>query len=398
MLDSQSLSSATLPSVETHESVSASSSSSGSALSEPSVAEQTAQQATKSSVRKSLVRKSSVGNGQEAVQLLQMITGMWVTQSIYVAASLGIADYLVEGAQSVAAIAQQCECSEDYLYRVMRALASNGIFTEVSPRSFALTPTAQFLRSDMPGSLRSLALTISDEWQWNCFGDLLETVKTGQSAMQRRYQVNDTFDYLTQVAPKSGEIFDHAMTGWASSIHMAILESYDFSALESLVDIAGGHGVLMSAVLKRYAHLQGVVFDLPNVVAGASTTLSAAGVLERCETIGGSFFEAVPSGRDAYMLSHILHDWSDEDCLKILGSIRQAMPASGRLLVVEMLIPSGDAPHFGKLLDVTMLSIFSGGRERTEEEYVALLNKAGFKMQRVVPTSGLVSVLEAVVE
>ena len=340
--------------------------------------------------------EETADTGGEAVHLLQMITGMWVTQSIYVAAALGIADHLKEGPKAVDELAEQASCSADYLYRVMRALASNGIFTEASPRCFALTPSAQYLRSDVAGSLRSLSLTISDEWQWNCFGDLLETVKTGQSAMQRRYQVQDTFEYLTKTAPKSGETFDHAMTGWASSIHLAILESYDFSELSSLVDIAGGHGVLMSAILKRYSALSGIVFDLPNVVAGAAKTLVEAQVSERCETVGGSFFEAVPSGKDGYMLSHILHDWGDEDCLKMLSNIRAAMPASGRLLIVEMLIPEGDAPHFGKLLDVTMLSIFSGGRERTKGEYAHLLEQAGFSVNRVVPTAGLVSVIEAV--
>jgi len=349
------------------------------------------------SVDETLLSEKGTETGEGAIHLLEMITGMWVTQAIHVAASLGVADCLSEGARDIDAISEQLKCNADYLYRVMRALAGNGIFSEVSPRCFALTPSAQYLRSDVPGSLRSLSLTISDEWQWNCFGDLLETVKTGQSAMQRRYGVQDTFEYLTQQAPESGKIFDHAMTGWASSIHMAILESYDFSSFNSLVDIAGGHGVLISAILGRYPALNGVVFDLPNVAAGAAKTLAEAKVAERCEIVGGSFFEAVPSGKDGYLLSHILHDWGDEDCLKILRNIRKAMPsASGQLLVVEMLIPEGNTPHFGKLLDVTMLSIFSGGRERTEADYVQLLKQADFAVERVVPTAGLVSVIEAV--
>ncbi|MFK8181822.1 MAG: methyltransferase [Phormidesmis sp.] len=396
MLDNQTASSATLTFSEVYDGASPEVATSAKAStvsnSSPNVAE------VELSVKVSPAEpptKEEIETGTEPLHLLQMITGMWVTQSIYVAASLGVADYLAEGAQDIDTLATQVKCDADYLYRVMRALAGNGIFSEVSPRCFALTKTAHYLRSDVAGSLRSLALTISDEWQWTCFGDLLETVKTGQSAMQRHYQVQDTFEYLTQVAPKSGKTFDHAMTGWASSIHMAILESYDFSGLESLVDIAGGHGVLMSSILTRYPALTGVVFDLPNVVAGAASTLVAANVAARCETVGGSFFETVPSGKEAYMLSHILHDWSDDDCLKILRNIRQAMPETGRLLVVEMLIPDGDAPHFGKLLDVTMLSIFSGGRERTAAEYIQLLQKAGFSMPRIVPTSGLVSVLEA---
>lgn len=335
-------------------------------------------------------------SGMGAITLLQMITGMWVTQSIYVAASLGIADLLKDGAKEVGDLAELTGCKADYLYRLLRSLASNGIFTEVAPQRFALTETASYLRSDVPGSLRSLALTISDDWQWNCFGDLLQTVKTGQSAMQRRYQVEDTFEYLTQVQPESGKIFDRAMIGWASSIHLAIIGSYDFSSIHTLVDVAGGHGTLMTEILKIYPQIKGIVFDLPSVSVGAAERLIAEGVANRCETVGGSFFETVPAGEDAYMLSHILHDWGDGDCLKILRNIRQAMSDTGRLLIVEMLIPPGDTPHFGKLLDVTMLSIFSGGRERTEDEYAQLLQQAGFRVQRTVPTSGLVSVIEAV--
>lgn len=327
--------------------------------------------------------------------LMQMITGAWVTQAIYIAASLGIADLLKDGAQSVDDLARATEAQSSHLYRVLRALASVGIFTEIAPRQFALTPIAQYLRSDVPGSLRALARTISDEWQWNCWREILHTVKTGQPAMQRLYQVEDTFDYLTH-HPESGAIFDDAMTGWARTIHTAVVNTYDFSGIQKIVDVAGGHGALLASILKANPHLQGTLFDLPAVVAGADQLLQQEGVADRCETVGGSFFEAIPAGSDAYIMSHILHDWSDDDCIRILKTIRQSIAAHGKLLIVEMLIPPGDTPHFGKLLDVTMMAIFSGGQERTEAEYRRLLQIAGFQLTRIVPTTAPVSVIEAV--
>lgn len=326
--------------------------------------------------------------------LMQMITGAWVTQAIYVAASLGIADLLKEGARSVDDLASATGAQPSHLYRVLRALASMGIFTEVAPRQFALTAIAEYLRSDVPGSLRALARTVSDEWQWNCWREILHTVKTGQPAMQRLYQVEDTFDYLTQ-HPTSGAVFDDAMTGWARTIHTAVVDAYDFSGIQKIVDVAGGHGALLAAILNANPKLQGTLFDLPTVVAGAETLLQQEGVIDRCNTIGGSFFETIPTGGDAYIMSHILHDWGDEDCVRILKSIRQSISANGRLLIVEMLIPPGDTPHFGKLLDITMMAIFSGGRERTEAEYQHLLEIAGFQLTRIVPTAAPVSVIEA---
>ncbi|MDJ0706287.1 MAG: methyltransferase, partial [Leptolyngbyaceae cyanobacterium MO_188.B28] len=262
-------------------------------------------------------------------------------------------------------------------------------------QKFALTEMAQYLRKDVPGSLQALSKTISDEWQWNCFGNILNIVKTGQPAMQQLYQVDDTFEYLTQ-NPSSGAIFDDAMTGWSRSIHTAVLDAYDFSGINQIVDIAGGHGALIASILAANPQLQGVLFDLPSVVAGAEDLLAREGVTERCEVVGGSFFEALPSGGDAYILSHILHDWSDQDCLKMLRNIRRAIAENGKLLVVEMLIPPGDAPHFGKLLDITMMTIFSGGRERTKTEYEQLFQAAGFQLTQVKPTTSPVSILEGI--
>jgi hypothetical protein len=331
-----------------------------------------------------------------AVALMQMMTGVWLTQSIHVAASLGIADLLTEGTRSVDELAQTVGAQTSHLYRVLRALASFGIFTEVASRHFALTEMAEYLRSDIPGSLRPLSMTMSDEWQWNCWGDLLNIVKTGQPAMQKLYQVDDTFEYLTQKNPQAGALFDKAMIGWCSAIHLAVLNTYDFSGIHRLVDVAGGHGTLLASILQKYPHLQGVLFDLPQVVAGAGTLLENRGVADRCQVVGGSFFGQIPVGGDAYILSHIVHDWGDEDCIKFLSNIRQAIAPNGKLIIVEMVIPAGDAPHFGKLLDVEMMAIFSGGRERTEAEYHQLFEASGFRLTRIVPTASPVSVIEGV--
>ncbi len=341
---------------------------------------------------------SQINGVPPAVALMQMMTGVWLTQSIYVAASLGIADLLKEGAKSVDELAPAVGAQTSHLYRVLRALASFGIFTEVAPRQFALTEMAEYLRSDVPGSLRPLSMTMSDEWQWNCWGDLLNIVKTGQPAMQKLYQVNDTFEYLTQKNPQAGALFDKAMIGWCSAIHLAVLNAYDFSGIHKLVDVAGGHGTLLASILAKYPYLQGVLFDLPQVVAGAGPLLESRGVADRCEVVGGSFFETIPAGGDGYILSHIVHDWGDEDCIKFLNNIRRVIAPHGKLLVVEMVIPSGDTPHFGKLLDVEMMAIFSGGRERTEAEYHQLFQAAGFQITRIVPTASPVSVIEGVVD
>ncbi|NET33807.1 MAG: methyltransferase [Cyanothece sp. SIO1E1] len=324
-----------------------------------------------------------------------MITGMWVTQSIYVAASLKIADLLSDGTKHVDELAQAAGAQVNHLYRVLRMLASVDIFTEIEPGQFKLTEMAEYLRSDIPGSLRALSMTVSDEWQWSCFGDILHVVQTGQPAMQHLYQVSNTFEYLTH-NPESGSIFDDAMTGWANNIHTASVGAYDFSDINMIVDIAGGHGTLIASILTANKHLRGILFDLPQVVAGAGDVLAQAGVDSRCEIVGGSFFEAVPSGGDAYIMSHILHDWSDDDCIKMLKNIRQSITTNGKLLLVEMIIPPNNQPHFGKLLDITMMTIFFGGQERTQEEYQTLLQTAGFRLTRIVPTLAPVSVIEAI--
>ncbi|NEO98612.1 MAG: methyltransferase [Symploca sp. SIO2E9] len=329
------------------------------------------------------------------MRLHQMITATWVAQSIYVAASLGIADLLKDRPKSVEALARETSSHEQNLYRVLRALASVEIFVEVAPREFALTEMAQYLRSDVPGSLRYTSMMLSDYWHWSSWGDILYVIKTGEPPMKHLHNVDETFDYLTK-NPESGEIFNNAMTAWSKIVHTAVVEAYDFSGIKHIVDIAGGHGTLIAAILAANSHLQGTLFDLPHVVENADLILIKEGVADRCNTLGGSFFETVPEGADAYIMSHIVHDWGDENCIRFLKNIHQSIAKEGKLLIVEMVVPLANEPHFGKLMDICMMIMYRAGKERTVDEYHELLAAAGFKMTRIIPTASPISVIEAV--
>lgn len=327
--------------------------------------------------------------------LNQMITATWVSQCIYVAATLGIADLLKDGARSVDDLAQTTDVQAYPLYRVLRALASVGIFTEVAPQQFALTEMAEYLRSDVPMSLRYISMMLSDKWHWNAWGDVLHVVKTGQPAMQHLYQVENTFEFLSKNA-ESGDIFNTAMVGWAETVHTASVDAYDFSGINTIVDIAGGYGTLIAAILNAYPHMHGILFDQPHVVATAKELLTNRGVADRCTTIGGNFFESVPFGGDVYIMSHILHDWGDHECVKFLKNIRQVMPAHGKLLVVDQVVPAGNTPHFSKLMDTCMMIMYIAGKERTEAEFRQLFEASGFQLNRIIPTASPMSVLECV--
>ncbi len=218
---------------------------------------------------------------------------------------------------SVEELAQATQVQSANLYRILRTLASVGVFTEIAPRQFALTDMAHYLRSDVPGSLRAVSMMLSDEWHWNSWGDILHVVKTGQAPMQHLYQVDSTFDYLDR-HPESRNTYNKAMNGWSKICHSAVVDAYDFSGIKQITDVAGGYGSLVSAILKANPEVQGVLFDQPHVVADAKAFLEKAGISDRCDAIGGNFFESIPAGSDAYIMSHILHDWSDEECVQIL--------------------------------------------------------------------------------
>jgi hypothetical protein len=342
-------------------------------------------------------RQDEFPKNSPQMELVKMMTGTWAAQCIYVAATLGIADLLQDGPKSIDELAESTRSYAPYLYRMLRALASVNVFTEVSPQHFDLTNIAEYLCSNHPKSLRALGMMLSDQWHWNTWGDVLHVITTGQPPLQHLYQVENAFEYF-QHNPSSGKLFDRAISGWAKNTHTAIIHSYDFSDIQTIVDVAGGHGALIAAILNANPHMRGILFDLPHVVTEAKEFLQTAGVAHRCETASGSFFESVPSGGDAYIISHTIHNWDDKACLSILQSIRKNMPPSSRLLVVEMVMPGGNEPHFSKWLDLDMLMMFSGGRERTEAEYHALYQSAGFKLTQIVPTASPTSIIEGVCE
>uniref|UniRef100_B8HV33 O-methyltransferase family 2 n=1 Tax=Cyanothece sp. (strain PCC 7425 / ATCC 29141) TaxID=395961 RepID=B8HV33_CYAP4 len=327
------------------------------------------------------------------IQLLQMATANWVSQSIYAAAKLGLADQLQAEPQSCDRLAELTHTHAPFLYRLLRALVSLGVFSQTSTGEFALTPVGEFLRSDVPGSLRAMAVMQGEE-HYHAWGDIVYSLQAGENAFTHLYGM-DIFTYLGQ-HPASAQIFDQAMTSFSSIEIPAVMAAYDFSGLNTIVDVAGGHGSLLATILQAYPQSQGILFDQEAVIAGAKPQLTQAGVLDRCQLVGGSFFETVPGGGDAYLLKHIVHDWGDESAIAILKNCRQAMGNSGKVLVIEQVIPPGNGPATSKLLDLNMMVMCSGGKERTAAEYQILFEQAGFHLNRIVSTPAEISVLEGI--
>jgi len=326
------------------------------------------------------------------VALMEMITGFWVSAAIYVSARLGVADLLENGPRDTDELAHRLGTHPGALYRLLRALASVGVFTEVKPRRFELTPLGNCLRSGVPGSLQAFSI-VGKEMGWESWGDLLHSVQTGETAFGHLHGIG-YFEHLRE-NPELARLFDEAMTGFITTNGLAVAAAYDFTLFSTIIDVGSGHGALIAAILKRSPQSKGIVFDCPEVVEGARSRLGAEGVADRCEFIGGDFFVSVPSSGDAYLLASVIHDWDDEKSLTILRNCHQAMGGNAKLLLVEMIIPTGDAPFLGKLLDLNMLVNF-GGRERTEVEYRDLLSAAGFRLTQIVPTGTPSSLIEAV--
>lgn len=326
-----------------------------------------------------------------AAQLDRMITGYWLSQAIYAAAYFGIADILKDGPRPVAELSQKTNTNEDALYRLLRALASAGIFAEGPSRVFALTPLAEPLQAGVPDSKRALALMSGDE-QFHAWTEILYSIQTGKKAFDKVFG-QPIFDYLGQNIEKA-KIFDAAMVGIHGRESDAVQKAYDFTGINTVVDIGGGNGSQLIELLKAHPNMRGILFDLPHVIERAKQNFAAAGLTGRSELVAGSFFEFVPAGADAYFMRHIIHDWDEEKCLTILRNCHGAMPADSRLLVVESVIPPGNEPFAGKFLDLVMLMI-PGGKERTAEEYKTLFASAGFNLSTIVPTDSEISILEA---
>lgn len=322
-------------------------------------------------------------------RFMQMVTAYWTSQSIHVAAKLKLADLVQEGPKTADELAKLTNTDPHALYRLLRALASVEIFAEDEEGRFAMTPMAECLL-DAPGSPRAIAL-ISGGEGFRAWGDLLYSIQTGKPAFDHIFG-KGIFDYLAE-HPEQAKNFDAAMTGVHGHETRAMIAAYDYSGVNTLVDIGGGNGTTLMEVLKSHPAMKGILYDLPGVIERAQQNLAAAGLASRCQAIGGSFFESVPPGADAYQMRHIIHDWTDEQCQTILGHIRQVIPKSGRVLVIETVIKPRNEPQPAKWLDLNML-VIPGGRERTEPEYAELYAKAGFRLVRVVPTASEVSIIE----
>jgi len=329
-----------------------------------------------------------------AIQLLnQAALGYVVSAALNVALELGIADLLADGPRSTVDLAKDAGVREDGLYRVLRALASAGIFEEQGRRMFALNTPASMLRKG-PASLHDLGLWMTDPFHFRVYAETLHSVQTGRPAAEKVTGM-PVFEYFAR-EPKLSSVFNNAMTSWSGPTVAAALKAYDFSGIEMLVDVAGGHGYVLTSILRQYPAMRGVLFDLEHVIEGAGPLLEASGVADRVVTATGDFFDAVTPGADAYIMKNIIHDWNDDRALPILTNIWNAFEGrrDGRVILLEAVIPPGNQPDFGKLIDLEMLLI-PGGRERTAEEFASLFESAGFELARIVPTESPLSVIEA---
>lgn len=323
--------------------------------------------------------------------LLQQLTGRWLTDMLACVARLGVADELAAGPRTVAEVAAAIDADEQALGRVLRALASTGVFAHSGDSTFALTPMGECLRSDVPGSLRELAIMLGQEWHGRAWERLGDAITAGAIPFEAAHG-SPFFDWIQRDPPAAAN-FDAAMAAFADLTHAAIVGSYGFEGIGTLVDVGGGQGALIAAILRAHPSLQGVLFDLPPVIARAREAMPRD-VIARCDLVSGDFFRSLPPGADAYLLTTILHDWDDERALEILRTCRRAAGPETRVLIGEQVLPDDDGPFFGKLLDIEMLALV-GGRERTAEEYEGLLAQAGFRVERIVPTAGPTSVIEA---
>ncbi len=324
--------------------------------------------------------------------LKQMITGYWTSQAIYVAAKLELADKLTSGPKTSAELAAETKTNPDALLRLLRALASVGVFSQQDGKKFANSPLSMPLKKQAENSQWAMAVMMGEE-HYAAWGQLLFSIQTGQGSFRKVFG-EGVFDFLGK-HPEQAKVFDAAMTSIHGAETALMVEAYDFGSFKSLCDVGGGNGLTIATVLERHPQLQGSLFDLPHVVERAKPNLEKAGVNGRCQFVGGNFFEKIDVQVDAVLMRHIIHDWDDEKCVTILKNCRAALNPGGKVLVVESVVPSGNEPGFVKWLDLTMLTI-PEGKERTADEYRELFAAAGLKLSRIVRTAGELDVLEAV--
>jgi hypothetical protein len=328
-------------------------------------------------------------------QIMQLLMGRIMSFTVSAVAELGIADHMGSEPAAIEDLAARTSTHSPSLYRVMRMLASVGVFAEPSPRRFALTPTGQMLRSDAPNSMRYMAMMFTDPWIVRAYENIVHCLRTGGDGVTKAYG-RHAFELFQQV-PDQAQRFHEAMNNFSAIAGEALAEAYDFSRFKRIADVGGGHGVILGSILRATPGLQGVLYDLPEVIAGAGDSGNFAGLEGRVTPQCGSFFDRVPRGCDAYILKNVIHDWDDECCLRILYLIREQLADSpdGRVFLYEMVVPEGDQPSPAKLLDIEMLVATPGGKERTEQEFRELLCSAGLMLESITPTKSPLCLIEA---
>lgn len=319
-----------------------------------------------------------------------LMSGYRVTQLLAVIARLGVPDQLAAGPRPAREVAEATGANPDALYRVLRGLAAIGVFTEVAPGVFGLTPLASLLRSDHPLSMRAIIMYNALE-PYEAWTDLEYSVRTGETAFERHFGMPH-FAYMAQ-HPEDSALFNQTMSENSRRSNANVESAYDYGSATTIVDIGGGHGALLAAILRANPTVRGVLFDQPHVVEGALSTLEAAGVADRCERAGGDFFTSDYPAGDLYTLRQVIHDWDDERAVAILRGCARAMPAHGRVLLIEVPIGTGADSTTGIFLDLQML-VMNGGRQRTEEEYRQLYAAAGLRLTRVIPTASDFALIE----
>jgi O-methyltransferase/methyltransferase family protein len=336
--------------------------------------------------------KDAVGASDPSAEMMRLINGYQVSQALHVAATLGVADHLKDGPQPSDALARACGAHPASLYRLLRALAAVGVFREAEDRRFSLTPLGACLAGDAPGSRRDYARWIGTPGMWRSWGNLLHSLRTGEGAARFACGV-DAWTYRSQ-HPEERAVFDAAMTALSRAEGRAVIDAYDFGRFGCIVDVGGGEGHLLKAILLARPSTRGILFDQPQVAVSAEQVLASAGLAQRCQVVGGDFFRSVPGGGDAYVMKSVLHDWDDGAATEILRACRRAMPATATLLALERIVGPPNEDPGGKFFDLNMLVQY-GALERTGEEFQALLRSGGFELVEIVPTRSALSVIVA---
>lgn len=340
-----------------------------------------------------VTQESGTGDAQSRAdpslssRLMNLVVGMWWSRALYVAAELRLADHLADGPRDVGALAGLTHTHPPSLYRLLRFLTGLSVFAEIEPGVFRQTALSTLLCSDHPDSVRDDVLVQGGDWHWQAWGALGHTVRTGQPAIDHLFG-EDLFSYFAHQNPEAGQIFHRYLS---SENHRYLLEAHDFSGVDLLVDVGGGRGALLRAILEAYPTMRGILFDRAEVIAEVEAQRTERGVAERLALLSGDFFSTVPPA-DAYILRNIIHDWSDDEAARILATCRAALNEGGRILVVEQIVPEWDEWSGIKLGDLEMM-VLTHGRERTATEFQSVFATAGLRLERIISTSSELSIL-----